>query len=79
MRLVYKDRGNEVQLGDNVETIDGDKVQVVYFRAPHKWDVSNSGKVFVKWLHENRQREFHVGVIGAEWVDDEIFEIISKQ
>ena len=68
MKLVYKATGNEVKVGDVVETSKGDKVTVKYFAEPHK--PSSSGKVYVE--HENGfGMEYFVSVIGAEWIERE--------
>jgi len=69
MRLVYKETGIEVQLGDIVETSKGNKVRVEFFREPHK--PSSSGKVSVKFIDQDWSQEFYVQVIGAEWIERE--------
>jgi hypothetical protein len=72
MRLVYKDTGVEVKVGDIVESSrgDGDRYEVTFFREPHK--PASSGKVNVRNPHDHRQTgEYYVGVIGAEWIERE--------
>lgn len=69
MRLIYKNTGAEVKVGDIVDLGKGEIVEVTYFRPPHK--SSSSGKVCVATVNSNRTSEFYVGVIGAEWIDRE--------
>lgn len=69
MRLVYKETGKEVKVGDIITLSDGDKCEVTYFRPPHK--PSSSGKVLVKFENRNCNMEYYVGVIGAEWIERE--------
>lgn len=69
MRLVYKETGAEVKVGDVITMPDGDKCEVTYFRPPHK--PSSSGKVLVKFEGRNCNIEYYVGVIGAEWIERE--------
>lgn len=70
MRLVYRKNGIAVDVGDVVTLSGGDKVEVIYFREPHK--PSSSGKVTVKpcGLH-SMSMEYFVGVIGAIWIERE--------
>lgn len=64
MRLVYRDTGEEVKVGDIVNDM-----RVVSFDPPHK--SSSSGKVYVKSVVVGWSQEFYVGVIGAEWIERE--------
>jgi hypothetical protein len=78
MKLVYKETGEPVQIGDIVPDFRGDLVQVEFFREPHK--PNSEGKVSVIELDENKQPiinsrtgepskgEYYVGVIGAKWI-----------
>ena len=68
MKLVYKDSGNPVAVGDIVKTSRGDEVQVTYFRPPHK--PSSEGKVSVKH-GDSGSIEYYVSVIGAHWIERE--------
>jgi hypothetical protein len=65
MKLVYKDSGAVVNVGD-VCLIDGEGYTVVFFREPHK--PSSSGKVSVADASDFT-RELYVSVIGAEWIE----------
>lgn len=65
MKLIYEKTGQEVKVGDKVETFRGETVEVSFFRPPHK--PSSEGHVSVK--RDGGTREFYVSVIGAEWID----------
>ena len=67
MKLIHKSTGNAVLVGDEVE-LDGETLTVAYFEKPHK--ASASGRVTVQW-EDGAEREYYVGVIGAEWVERE--------
>jgi deoxycytidine triphosphate deaminase len=67
MRLVYNDYGYEVKVGDTVRLRDNETATVVRFDKPHK--PSSSGKCIVSV--KGRNREYYVGVIGAEWIERE--------
>ena len=69
MRLVYTKSGEEVKVGDVVETSRGEKCTVKYFRPPHK--PSSSGKVTVQLEGHEHCSEYYVSVIGAEWIERE--------
>ena len=69
MKLVYKETGKEVKVGDIITMSDGEKCEVTYFKPPHK--PSSSGKVLVKFENRNCNMEYYVGVIGAEWIERE--------
>ena len=69
MKLVYKDTGKEVQVGDEVTLRDGEKVEVVNFNKPHK--PSSQGKINIRPLNSEWSHEYYVSVIGAEWIDRE--------
>ena len=69
MRLVYKDTGKAVEVGDIVDLGRGEMVSVRYFREPHK--AASSGHVSVTTVNSDRSAEYYVGVIGAVWVDRE--------
>ena len=70
MRLVYKETGKEVKVGDVVETSRGEKCEVRYFRPPHK--PSSEGKVTVQFGEDKFNcMEYYVSVIGAEWIERE--------
>ncbi len=68
MRLLYNKTRLPVKVGDLVE-LDDMVVKIRYFREPHK--PSSSGKVSVDIVNTDGEREFYVGVIGAEWIDRE--------
>jgi len=69
MKLVYTETGTEVKVGDEVE-VDGEMLEVTYFREPHK--ISSSGKVSVRRANtDEMSREYFVGVIRAEWIERE--------
>ena len=68
MKLVYKSNGQEVKVGDTIKTNSGESVIVKYFAKPHK--PASSGKITVQHT-DGGQREYYVGVIGAEWIDRE--------
>jgi hypothetical protein len=67
MRLVYIDYGYEVKVGDTVRLRDNETATVERFDKPHK--PSSSGKCIVSV--KGRNREYYVGVIGAEWIERE--------
>lgn len=67
MRLIYKETGEEVKVGDTVRTGRGEEVRVTHFAPPHK--PSSSGKVSV--AADQYNAEYYVGVIGAEWIERE--------
>ncbi len=77
MRLVYKNSGNEVKVGDVVPDFRGELQKVISFREPHK--PSSSGKVSVKTPLPpvgdgpafSDEREYFVSVINAEWIERE--------
>lgn len=69
MKLVYKNSGKEVKVGDKVTLRDGNKAEIAYFRPPHK--PSSEGKITVKEEGDDGCREYYVGVVGAEWIDRE--------
>ena len=69
MKLVDKETGKEVKVGDIITMSDGEKCEVTYFKPPHK--PSSSGKVLVKFENRNCNMEYYVGVIGAEWIERE--------
>ena len=70
MRLVYKENGNEVKVGDVVKLSDGKECIVRYFAPPHK--PSSSGKITVQVEKgEFDCMEYYVSVIGAEWIERE--------
>lgn len=67
MKLIYKETGKEVKVGDTAKTFRGEEVEVVSFDLPHK--PSSSGKILIqnrKW-----KEECYVSVIGAEWIERE--------
>lgn len=66
MKLVYVATGEEVVVGDQL-TLNGETVQVAYFRPPHM--PSSSGKVSVAPLTGGFASEYFVGVIGAKWIN----------
>lgn len=70
MRLVYKDTGVEVKVGDEVD-ISGEPHLVSYFREPHK--PNSSGKIVVtpRGIADSTGREYYVGIIGAKWIERE--------
>lgn len=68
MKLVYKETGKEVKVGDIVE-IKGCKAEVSSFEKPHK--PSSQGKVSVKDPNGTWAHEFYVDIIGAEWIERE--------
>ncbi|MDR3502928.1 MAG: hypothetical protein P4L79_10120 [Legionella sp.] len=78
MRLVYKDTGVEVKIGDKVKDFRGEPLIVTGWRKPHK--PSSSGFVsvvdadeYVDLKEDGRSHgsEFYAGVIGAEWIERE--------
>ena len=68
MRLVYKETGEAVQVGDLVTLRDGDQYKVERFDKPHK--PSSSGKCILRNA-DGYSRELFVGVMGAEWIERE--------
>ncbi len=62
MKLVHKDTGNEVKVGDTVTSFRGDETTVRYFAEPHK--PSSQGKLTVA-----SGFEYYVGVYGLQWID----------
>lgn len=69
MRLVYKETGKEVKVGDKVTLHDGVIAVVTYFREPTS--PASSGKVNVLVQGAEYEDEFYVGVIGAKWIERE--------
>jgi hypothetical protein len=67
MRLVYKETGKEVKVGDVVDGFRG-RYKVLSFNEPHK--ASSEGKVYVE-ENDGFKRECYVSVIGAEWIERE--------
>lgn len=64
--------GDPVNPGDVVKRTCGAAYRVLYFRPPHS--PASSGKVTVRVLTgedeaEGHEREFYVGIIGAEWIN----------
>lgn len=69
MKLVYKDTGIEVKVGDRV-ILDGATYRITHFAKPHK--PSSSGKVCVqKSGTDGFGSEYYVSVINAMWIDRE--------
>lgn len=68
MRLVYKDSGFEVKVGDKV-FIDGQEFTVVSFAKPHKPE--SQGKATVQRCGVGYTSEYYVSVLGAVWVERE--------
>lgn len=74
MRLVYRDNGNEVKIGDIIY-LDGDGreedecVKVMSIEKPHK--PSSTGRVYVQQSGFSMQRSYFPSVIGAEWIERE--------
>lgn len=64
MKLVHKDTGKEVEVGDTVTSFRGDFATVRFFQKPHK--PSSSGK-----FTTGGGFEYYVGVFGLEWIDRE--------
>lgn len=69
MKLVYKETGKEVKIGDNVTLSDGENVRVTFFRPPHK--PSSSGKVSVRRENSSFDSEYYISVIVTEWIERE--------
>lgn len=68
-KLVYKDSGKEVKVGDVVTLFDGSVGVITYFRPPHKEE--SSGKISVRLDGRPFDSEYYAGVIGAEWIKQE--------
>lgn len=66
MRLIYKQSGEEVKVGDPI-CLDGQDGKVTYFREPHK--AQSSGKVTVRMNGSVYEEEYYVGIINAHWTD----------
>ena len=73
MKLVYKESGKEVQVGDVVILKDGTTALIDSFSKPHK--PASSGLVYITTDTES-QVSYYVGVIDAEWIEREDREII---
>lgn len=69
MKLVYKQTGEPVRVGDTVETTKGEVATVSYFAKPHK--SSSEGKISLKTEKGTFARELYVSCIGAEWIERE--------
>ncbi len=71
MKLVYVETQQPVNVGDIVTLDRGPRVKVEFFREPYT--AASSGKVSVSDVDavSEGQREFYVGVIGAEWIERE--------
>lgn len=67
MRLIYKQSGEEVKVGDPICLSRGEEGKVTYFREPHK--AASSGKVTVRMNGSDYDEEYFVGIINAHWVD----------
>lgn len=70
MRLVEKETGREIKVGDVVTSFRGEKYTVKYFREPHK--ASSCGKISVRRDNgEEYDSEFYVTAFGLEWIERE--------
>lgn len=69
MRLVYKETGKEVKVGDVVTDSRGRKSVVTYFRQPSS--PASSGKISVKEDDSNWSQEYYVTCFGMEWIERE--------
>lgn len=63
MKLIYKETGVPVQVGDEV-TINGISARIESCPEPHK--PASSGRVYL-----SNGANYYVTVIGAEWVERE--------
>ena len=66
MKLVYKDTGIEVKIGD-AATIREQEVIVTDIEEPRH--AASTGRVYVKMEGFTMGRSYFPSVIGAEWVD----------
>lgn len=67
MRLVYKETGKEVKVGD-VWVKDGISYTVDSFEKPHK--PASSGSVHLSY-GQAQYCKYYVNIIGAEWIERE--------
>ena len=68
MKLVYKETGEEVKVGDICCTCGSSQiVEVRHFNPPHK--PNSEGKVTVSSIGHDNSQEYYVGIIGATWID----------
>lgn len=69
-RLICERTGEEIKVGDEVDTFRGDQVRVVGIRPPHR--PGSSGRVIVDELSANgsRGQEYFPSVIDAKIVED---------
>lgn len=70
MRLVNKETGKEVKVGDKLTDFRGDTAYATYFREP----THGSGKICVvedkkDMNNPSATREYYVSVYGLEWVE----------
>jgi len=66
-KLVNKDTGAEVKVGDTVTSFRGEKAIVKYLEPPHK--PSASGRVYVTQEGMTGQQGFYASVFGLKYVD----------
>lgn len=66
-RLVHKETGDQVNIGDKLLDRDGSTVIVQGWRKPHK--ISSSGRVFVKGDDDTFEQQFFPHVFDLEIVD----------
>lgn len=70
MKLVFEASGLEVSVGTVTQTFSGTDVVVTGMRQPtHQ---GSTGRVFVKPIGEDTEREYYPQVIGAKWIDKKI-------
>jgi hypothetical protein len=66
-KLVHKETGAELKIGDIVHTYSGDSCRITCFREPQK--LGSTGRVYVKFSDDSFESSFFPSVIGAEFVD----------
>lgn len=69
--LVDKVTRREIKIGDTVETAKGEKVEVT--------DIGKDNRVYVMMEGVTTPQGFYFGVIGAEWMDDDLVKDIKTQ
>lgn len=74
-KLINKETGKEVKVGDTVTTFRGEKAVLEGFREPHK--SSSSGKVIVKFEGAEWGNEYYPSVIGCEIVDHQFSDLLE--
>ena len=64
-KLVDKDTGKEIKVGDMRTLYGGEEVKVTWLSPPHK--PSSQGKVSVEYIGRDWSQEFYASIVGGEY------------